>query len=79
MARTIQHLISYPNLIELLRCRQTRRYFTGEGWTYHPSHAQHFQDELAALQACLAHDLRDMEIVLRDADTDIELASRLVR
>ena len=63
----------------LLRCRKTKRYFTGQGWSEDPAHAEVFPKQLDAVQACLSHDLQNIELVLKVAGTQVELFSTTVR
>ncbi len=60
----IQNQQNVP-VVRLLRCRKTQRYFTGQGWSDNPACAEKFQEQLAAVRACLAHKLDNMELVLR--------------
>jgi hypothetical protein len=52
------------DISRVLRCRRTGRYFTGEGWTESPVHAQPFPNDEEAMRACASHDLRDIDLVL---------------
>jgi hypothetical protein len=63
---------SYP-VVRMLRCRATRRYFTGEGWSENADYAQLFQDEFGAVRACVSCELDNVELVLRvdGSQTDI--------
>ena len=63
---------SYP-VVRMLRCRATRRYFTGEGWSENADSAQLFTDEFGAVRACVSCELDNVELVLRvdGSQTDI--------
>lgn len=69
----------FPTPARVLRCCKTKRYFTGGGWSEHPSEAQAFSDEIDAARACVTHDLHDIELVLRTELTGVELFSTPVR
>ncbi|HYG35433.1 MAG TPA: hypothetical protein VEC99_11645 [Clostridia bacterium] len=65
--------------VRLLRCQETQRYYTGEGWTDNPTHAQPFPNEEEAVRACSSHDLHKIELVLRDPVAGKELSARPIR
>ncbi|HEV2208511.1 MAG TPA: hypothetical protein VG167_07020 [Verrucomicrobiae bacterium] len=48
----------------LLRCRNTHRYFTDNGWTENPADARCFTDLLEAAQICAERGLTDVELTL---------------
>ncbi len=79
MASTVTPTDQFPAAARLLRCRTTHRYFNGQDWTPDPSQAQIFPDEFDAARACLAHDLHDVELVLRNQLTGAEIFSTLMR
>lgn len=62
----------FPTATRVLRCAKTRRYFAGAGWTASPASALSFANEFAAVRACVAHQLRNVELVLlADSDTEV--------
>jgi hypothetical protein len=63
----------------LVRCRTTQRYFTGDGWTYDPEEAMAFPDEIDAIRACIEHDLRGVELVLRVPGSRVDLFAGAIR
>ena len=63
----------------LLRCRKTKRYFTGRGWSDDPAHAEIFPKQLDAVRACVSHNLENIELVLRIGGTQAELFVTTVR
>ncbi len=69
----------FPTAARLLRCRKTKRYFTGDGWTDDAGRAQVFPDEIDAARACVTYNLHDVELVLRTHVTGIELFSTPIR
>ena len=69
----------FPEITRLLRCRKTRRYFTGQGWSQEPSDAAQFSHSIQAARACVNHDLHDIELVLRSQVTGVELFCTFVR
>ncbi len=69
----------FPHAARLLRCRKTHRYFTGRGWSGDPSQAQAFNSLRDAATACVSHNLRDVELVLRTRVTGTELFSTPIR
>ena len=76
--RAKQDNINLP-VARLLRCRNTRRYFTGEGWTENPAEAAVFGEPLDAVRACVSHNLQNIELVLRIDGTHVEIFSTTVR
>ncbi len=79
MAISSDNNTQFPSAARVLRCRNSKRYFNGDGWTDDPSDAQVFPDEIDAARACVTHNLRDVELVLRTHLTGIELFSTPVR
>ena len=79
MASTVKSNIKNLPVARLLRCRQTQRYFTGQGWSEDPARAEVFEDPLEAVRACLSHDLQNIEMVLRIGGTQVDLFSTKVR
>ncbi len=79
MAISTDKTTQFPTAARLLRCRRTKRYFNGDGWTDDPSQAQVFPDEIEATRACVTQNLRDVELVLRTYVTGVELFSTPVR
>ncbi len=78
--RTEPNELSYfPHAVRMLRCRRTRRYFTGHGWSDDPADAASFLDEVDAARACVDHDLHKVELVLRTQFSGVELFSTPVR
>lgn len=69
---------NYP-VIRMLRCRDTLRYFTGEGWSEDPEFAQLFPDEFGAVRACVSNRLDNVELVLRVSGSQTELFCTPVR
>ena len=65
MSKTMTETADEPRIRKLLRCRRTRRYFTGDGWTKDPLRARCFAQQIDAILAAIKNDLRDVEIVLR--------------
>jgi hypothetical protein len=63
----------------LLRCRQTKRYFTGNGWSEDPSHAKPFRDEIDAVRTCVSNDLNNIELVIRLSGSSADLFSTPIR
>jgi hypothetical protein len=63
----------------LLRCRKTHRYFTGEGWSDDPAQAEVFCDQIDAVQACISHNLENIEMVLRVNGSQVELFCTTLR
>lgn len=59
----------------LLRCNRTQRFFQEGGWTENPRRAKVFPDEIAAVRACVQHDLQDIELVLRSSGAGADLFS----
>ena len=49
----------------VLRHRQSREYFKGDGWTANAEEAACFSDSLEAVKACVQHGLTDVELALR--------------
>ncbi|HYG33751.1 MAG TPA: hypothetical protein VEC99_03145 [Clostridia bacterium] len=65
-----------PNdLGTLLRCRTTKRYFSGEGWTEDIFGAQPFPNEQEAMRACAEHHLQDIELVVWNARRKKEMTA----
>jgi hypothetical protein len=67
------------SVIRILRCRATRRYFTGEGWSENPDSAQLFPDEFGAVRACVSSHLDNVELVLRVDGSQTDLFCTQVR
>jgi hypothetical protein len=63
----------------LLRCRKTRRYFSGEGWTSELTQAKNFPSQFDAIRACLEHRLLDVDLVLRAPGAEFDLFSTALR
>ena len=61
------------SVVRLLRCKRTKRYFTGDSWVDDASLAKRFHDQTDAVSACVQHDLTDIELVLRVPDTQTDL------
>ncbi len=49
----------------VLRHVDSRKYFTGGGWSEHMHEATTFPDVLEAAQSCVQHRLRNVELALR--------------
>jgi hypothetical protein len=79
MASSGQSNIKNLPVARLIRCRQTQRYFTGQGWSEDPARAEVFDDPLDAVRACLSHDLQNIEMVLRVNGSQVDLFSTTVR
>ncbi len=79
MSHVIKRTDQFPHAIRLLRCRKSHRYFTGRGWSADPGQAEVFDDEIDAARACVCHDLKDVELVVRAAVSGTELFSTPVR
>jgi hypothetical protein len=60
-------------ICRMIRCKKTRRYFTGDGWTHNASQAKTFAEQIDAVEACIQHELVDIELVLGPAGTETEL------
>ena len=69
---------SHP-VVRLLRCRNTRRYFTGEGWSEDPEFAQLFPYEFGAVRACVSNQLDNVELVLRVGGSQTDIFCTQVR
>jgi hypothetical protein len=69
----------FPNAIRVLRCRLSRRYFTGRDWSHDPSDAEAYGNEMEVARACVSHNLREVELVLRSPITGAEFFSTKVR
>ncbi len=67
MAELIKETIAQPQVLRLLRCQKTNRYFTGDGWSEDPQRAKNYADEIEAARACVEHDLTHVDLVLRAA------------
>jgi hypothetical protein len=52
-------------LTYLIQNKKTREYFHQGRWTGETCWAEEFSDVARALTACLRHELRDVELVLR--------------
>lgn len=65
--------IREQSVLRLLRCKRTNRYFTGDSWVDDASLAKCFCDQIDAASACVQHDLTDIELVLRMADSQTDL------
>jgi hypothetical protein len=79
MASSVKSNMKNLPVARLLRCRETQRYFTGQGWSEDPTRAEVFDDPLDAVRACLSHDLQNIEMVLRVGGTQVDLFSTTVR
>ena len=55
----------------LLRRRGSQRYFNGSDWTDDPCKARSFVDIIEAAEACIRHDLTDVEVALRLDQCDV--------
>ena len=71
--------ISAQPVLRLLRCKRTKRYFTGDSWVDDASLAKCFDDQTDAVSACVQHDLTDIELVLRMPDTQTDLFTTALR
>jgi hypothetical protein len=71
MATVLREDNQQATVTRLLRCENTRRYFTGDGWTENSAEAAHFPDEMAAVHVCIERRLVNVELVLRFEDADI--------
>ncbi len=74
-----RRLDQFPEAVRLLRCRRTGRYFNGDGWSEDPDNAQPFSDEVDAARACVTHNLRQVELVLRTKISHTEIFSTPMR
>jgi hypothetical protein len=79
MARTLRTEPQPGCTVRLLRCRRTNRYFCEGGWTEDATQAKAFMDEMDAVRACLNHSLEEVELVLREPGSDVDLFSTPVR
>lgn len=52
-------------VIRVLRCQKTRRFFSKSGWSEDTNQAEIFADEIDAVRACVAHNLDGIELVIR--------------
>jgi hypothetical protein len=52
-------------LTYLIQNKKTREYFQQGGWTQDSGWAEEFSDIGKAMLACLSHELREVELVLR--------------
>ena len=65
MASNARSVGGEVQVIRVLRCQKTRRFFSPEGWSEDAERAETFADQIAAVDACLAHQLADVEMVIR--------------
>ncbi len=63
----------------LLRCRKTRQYFSGGGWTPHLAGAKIFPSQFDAVVDCIAHRLIDVDLVLRCPGAEGDLFTTSIR
>lgn len=61
----------------LVRCLETRRYLTVEGWTLYPVDAIHFANQMGAVSFCIDHSLHNVELVLLGPDAREIFTSRI--
>jgi hypothetical protein len=66
-------------LKRLLQHTKTRSYFDGNGWTDNPKEAKCFPNISEAVWACIDHDLKDVELVLRDEVDGQNMFSKTIR
>src|SRR5262249_10152725 len=78
MKSTIDPL-AFQQTTRLLRCQKTNRYFTGSGWTEDQSKAKPFHSEIDIAEACVCHDLHNVDLILVAPLTGTELFSTPVR
>ncbi len=71
----MKQIVDPKDLGTVLRCRATKRYFTEEGWSADLSQAKTFPNEEEAMRAILAHNLRDVELVLWAAGARKQIAA----
>ncbi len=67
-----------PRVKRLLRCRKTRHYYTGDGWSREPQKAKTFANELDAVREYVNkrssdQAMRDVELVLRFSESNCDL------
>ncbi len=63
----------------MVRCTRTQRYWNGSGWTGNCQEATTFGNEMDAVRACVEHNLRDIELVLRQPGTSFDLFATQIR
>ncbi len=79
MSRKLQQAVPRLDAIRVLRCPETHRYFTGNGWSDDPAQAERFPNPLEAIRTCLVHEMESVELVLWAAETHAELFSTRLR
>ncbi len=63
----------------MVRCTRTHRYWDGRGWTGNSTEAANFHNEMDAVRACVENDLRNIELVLRQPGTGVDLFATPIR
>jgi len=63
----------------LIRCSKTKRYFAAEGWTEKAEKAVSFGTEIEALHATLRWGYRDVELIMREPESQVEVFSMFFR
>ncbi len=67
------------SVLRLIRCKQTGRYFSGDGWREDATHATNFPDNIDAVRACVDHGLANVELVLRPPGAAHDLFHTTIR
>ena len=79
MAKTTSDITQAPPVVRLIRCRETYRYFTGNGWSDNADHAEIYVEQIDAVRACVFHKLENIELVLRLHGSQTDLFCTMVR
>ena len=79
MAKTANDIAQAPPVVRLIRCRETYRYFTGNGWSDDPDRAEIYVEQIDAVRACVFHKLENIELVLRLHGSQTDLFCTMVR
>ena len=69
----------FPNAIRVVRCRRSHRYFTGAGWSRDPAKAKGYASRFDVAEACVSHNLHEVEMVVRSQVSGTELFCTGVR
>ena len=64
MASTAKNIREKP-IKRLLRRKNTREYFNGDGWTKNPHEAKTFSDIVEVAEVCAHHHLAGVELAFR--------------
>ena len=64
MASTVKNMKQKP-MKRLLRRKNTREYFNGDGWTNNPREAKTFSDIVEVAEVCAQHRLAGVELAFR--------------